>query len=387
MNLKLPDTKIWCIMMLVITLSNHDVFCEETISTKSEKPLVAFKPIAVLETWAIYNLQQEEGEDAYELSERRLRFGAAGQPYWFMKYCIQLYADRLGQGDCSIIRGKYNDVGIWSAYATFKPIRTSELLNVHVGHLWSAVSRDYMTSPWAVSSFDKSDAGYYLRHFMTGKGNGILSGVALGGFQNFDNVSWSYRLGAYKPEICSDMPNNHLLYTGRVMFRLGQWEQKSYKYMVSGNTWDSANGVTLGLGASSLKDGYYTTDIQFDRSWTLGSDLFANYENCHLTFEYFLMKRTADAYDDFSSYITNTRLGYNISLGKTVLEPSLSYDTYTPTGDATLYKFTSDYSTFDVGVNWYIKKDKLKLSLHYVEQMTDDALAAQYMGMAFQLKL
>ncbi len=95
---------------------------------------------------------------------------------------------------------------IWNAYVTAKVLRKSDLLNIHAGYYWAAITRQFNTSPWAVSGFDKTRACWYLRSFTTGKGNGIESGVGLGGLQNWKGFGISYRLGVYEPEAfaCAD---------------------------------------------------------------------------------------------------------------------------------------------------------------------------------------
>ncbi|MDA3852839.1 MAG: hypothetical protein PF444_01145, partial [Bacteroidales bacterium] len=327
----------------------------------------------------------DERSDVYL---RRFRFGASGQPYSFLKYSFMLHVDRIGEDEFSATKGSYKGVGLWNAYTTIKALTKSELLNVHLGYFWAAVSRDFMTAPWTVGSFDKSYSTYYLRHFITGAGNGITSGVALGGLKNFDRMGLNYRVGIYNPQSYLSAAYSSRLYTGRVMWSLGDPEQKKYKYMLSGNHWSKRNGVTLGVGASSQKDGKLSETLFFDQSWTYGGDLLVNYGGWSLTAEYYKMGRNAKAYDAFEGTAINLRAGYNIKIKSTFIEPNISYDSYQASGDESLYKFVGDDNTFDVGVNWYLNKDKLKVALHYVMQEGSAACnSGDYMGLALQFKL
>jgi len=380
------------------------VFLSSTIQLNAEEKVTEknalqvdrakmFNPIVVLEAWATYSHgEMEESEACDERSNiylRRMRFGASGQPYSFLKYSFMMHFDRIGEDEFSATKGSYNGVGLWNAYTTLKVLKKSELLNVHLGYFWSAVSRDYMTSPWAVGSFDKSYSTYYLRHFITGAGNGITSGAGLGGLKNFENMGLNYRLGVYAPDSYSSSEHSDRLYTARVMWSIGDPEQKKYKYMVSGNHWSQRKGITFALGASTQKNGKLSETLFFDESKTYGGDILINYEGFNLTWEYYKMKRTAQAYESFDGTAMNLRAGYNIKMGTTFVEPNVSYDSYQASGDATLYKFVGDDNTFDFGVNWYINKDKLKVSLHYVMQEGSVASCniGDYVGLACQFKL
>lgn len=351
-----------------------------------------FKPIVVLETWATFSSgDQDAGVVCDERSDvylRRFRFGASGQPYSFLKYNFMLHSDRIGEDEFAATKGSYNGVSLWNAYATIKVLKNSELLNFYMGYFWAAVSRDYMTAPWAIGAFDKSYSTYYLRHFITGVGNGITSGVALGGLNNFDHMGLNYRVGVYEPDSYLSEKYASRLYTGRVMWSIGDPEQGKYKYMVSGNQWSKRKGITLSLGGSSQRDGMVSDTLFFDHSWTYGGDVMFNYGGWSVVGEYYLMRRSATGYDAFDATAFNLRVGYNIKVKATFIEPCISYDGYQASDDKTLYKFVGDDHTFDVGVNWYLNKDKLKVALHYVMQEGSVACnIGDYVGLACQFRL
>lgn len=351
-----------------------------------------FKPIVAMEAWATYSSGEEDGMDQCdERSDvylRRFRFGASGQPYSFLKYSFMLHFDRIGEDEFAATKGSYNGVGLWNAYTTIKVLKNSELINVHLGYFWAAVSRDFMTAPWAIGSFDKSYSTYYLRHFITGRGNGITSGIALGGIQDFESSALSYRIGVYEPQAFVSAEHASRLYTGRLMWTLGDAEQTKYKYMLSGNSWSKRKGITFGLGGSTQKDGKLTDALFYDQSYTYGADVLISYGGLSIQGEYYVMERKAEAYEAFEGESLNIRACYNIRLKSTFLEPCVSFDQYTSSGDAMLYKFIGDDRTFDVGLNWYLNKDKLKVALHYVIQEGSVACnIGDYLGLAFQFRL
>lgn len=382
---------LWFIMpkMALAKTDASDIVKPSALELDTEK---MFKPIVVLEAWATYSNGENDGEascdDRSDIYLRRFRFGASGAPYSFLKYSFMLHFDRIGEDDFSATKGSYNGIGLWNAYTTIKVLPKSELLNVHLGYFWAAVSRDFMTAPWSIGSFDKSFSTYYLRHFITGAGNGITSGVALGGIQSFEHTSVSYRLGMYEPQSYLSAEHSSRLYTGRFMWTIGDAEQTKYKYMLAGNHWSKRNGLTLGAGASTQKDGKLNDNLFFNQSWTYGADALFTHGGLSVMGEYYLMRREADGYDRFEGRSFNIRMGYNIKLKTTFIEPNISYDSYQASGSTDLYKFVGDDNTLDVGLNWYLNKDKLKLALHYVMQEGSAACnTGDYVGLSFQMKL
>lgn len=360
----------------------------QTISSLQLDKANMFKPIVALEAWATYSSGESECVDRTDVNLRRFRFGASGQPYAFLKYSFMMHFDRIGEDGFASTKGSYNGVGLWNAYATVKVLKNSELLNLHVGYFWAAVSREFMTSTWAVGSFDKSYSSYYLRHFVTGAGNGITSGIALGGVKNFDHMGLSYRIGTYEPGAYLSADCSSRLYTGRVMWSIGEPEATSYKYMTGGNRWSKRKGVTLALGGSTQSDGALSETLDFDHSWTYGADVLWDYGPLSITGEYYVMGRESEGYEAFEAITYNVRAGCNFNFKSTFIEPNVSFNHYQSSGDAELYKFIGDDSTLDLGVNWYLNKDKLKLSLHYV--MQDGSAASNtgdYIGAGFQFRL
>ena len=58
-----------------------------------------FTPVVAIESWATYSMGAEksgvEYADRADVSFRRLRFGACGNPYSWLKYSFHLQLDRL----------------------------------------------------------------------------------------------------------------------------------------------------------------------------------------------------------------------------------------------------------------------------------------------------
>jgi len=365
---------------------------EETSPFLDENSEKKFIPIVSIESWATYSTDEEvkgaSYEDRGDVSFRRFRFGAKGAPYSWMKYSFQLHLDRLGEDNFAATKGKYGGLGVWNAFITAKLLKKSDLLNIHAGYFWAAISREFNTSPWAVSSFDKTRANWYMRNFITGTGNGIESGIALGGMKNFDGFGIGYRVGTYEPLAYASAKYASRLYTGRLMLSVGDPEQKKYGYMLCGNQWGKRNGVTVGVGASSQSDGVLTDSTFFDNSTAYGADLAVDLKGVRLEGEYFKFNRTADGSDDFDGTEYHVRASYNFILAGKYIEPAVMYEKYEGEGAKGLYKYIGDDTTIDFGVNWYANKDKLKLALHYIIQDgSTSPNIGDYVGLSCQFKL
>ena len=352
-----------------------------------------FRPVVAFETWATYTVDRKTGgeidRNRGDVSFRRLRFGGKGTPWSWLSYSFQLYLDRLGEDPYAATKGSYGGgPGIWNAFITAKLLKNSELLNVHAGYYWAAISREFNTCPWAVGSFDKSRANWYLRNFITGKGNGIENGVGLGGMQQFGIVGIGYRAGAYEPQAYADAGYPDHLYTGRLMVSIGDPEQTKYRYTLSGNQWGRRTGITIGTGFASQNSGRLSDSLVFTGSTAWGGDMLVNFIGLRIDGEYFVMKRTADGRKDFNGSEWHIRLGYAFTAGKTLVEPCISFDRYDGEGSKALFKYLGDDRTFDIGVNWYLNRDNLKVALHYVNQngsISDNT--GDYIGLAFQFRL
>jgi len=387
-------------MKLLLFLSAICLFsftnAQEENKTDSKPPFLKpnteklFSPIVNIECWTTYSMNEtkpdQETANRADVSFRRLRFGGKGAPYNWLKYSFQLHLDRLGEDSYASTKGSYKGLGIWNAYISAKILKNNELLNFHAGYYWAAISREFNTSPWAVGSFDKTRANFYMRNFITGTGNGIESGFGLGGLKNFDNFGISYRIGTYEPQAYASAKYQSRLYTGRLMISIGEPEQKKYKFMLSGNQWMKRTGITIGCGAAIQSDGKMTDTSYFDNSMAYGADILLNFKGLRIDGEYYLFNRTAEGSDDFDGTEFHIRTGYSFVAGGKYIEACITYEKYEGKGSK-LYKLGDDTS-FDFGLNWYINKDKLKASLHYVIQNgTCSSNLGDYAGIAVQTKL
>ncbi len=350
------------------------------------------KPFLAVETWATYSMGEKKGETQYadrgDISIRRLRFGATGSPYSWLQYHFQMNVDRLGQDPYASTKGSYSGVSIWDAYLTAKLIKNSDLLYLHAGYYWAAISREYNTSCWSQATFDRTRANWFMRRFISGRGNGCENGFGFGGLKNYNNFGFSYRIGTFEPAAYASSKYASRLYTGHVLFSFGDPEQTKYKFRLSGNQWRKRKGVTLGFGGSTQSDGQLSETLYFDSSLAFGTDLIINLNGLRIDGEYYKFKRTASGLNDFDGTQWHIKASYNFIASNKYLEPVIAYDKYEGEGEQALYNYIGDDKTLDIGINWYLNKDKVKLALHYVVQ--DGSVSSKvgdYFGLAFQIRL
>lgn len=349
----------------------------------------AFTPLVGVQSWVTYSMHEvrndEEYANRFNASFRRLRFGAKGSPYKWLSYEFELSLDRLGEDNYAAIKGSYKGLEVWKAYLTAK-LSKNDLVHLHAGYYWAAISRDFNTSSWTVSSFDKTAADGFLRNFLTGKINGIESGLGFGGLKNWNGFGLSYRIGAYSPAAYAGKQHFNPLLTGRLILSIGDPEQATYNYMLCGNHWNKRNGLSIGFGGA--RQGSVDTGTVFDCSKAYGADLMASLGGFKLEGEYYKMKRELGGSAGFDGTEWFVRCGYNFRFKTTLVEPTLTYDYYEGDGDKALFNYIGNDETFDVGINWHLNKDKLKIALHYLNQQgSASSCLGDLIGMSLQMRL
>lgn len=383
-------TGLLLISLLIPGLSKAQDEKNEVFSLGEFQKDKAFTPIVSVQSWMTYSMNEEksgvEYADRFNAAFRRLRFGAKGTPYKWLSYELELKLDGLGEDSYAATKGSYKGLDIWKAYISAK-LSKNDLIYLHAGYYWAAISRDCNTSPWAVSSFDKTAADGYLRNFMTAKTNGIESGFGFGGLKNWEKFGFSYRIGAFSPTAYASKEYFNPLLTARVSLSFGDPEQKTYSYMLTGNHWNKRNGVTLSFGGAS-QGKVDTGTTAFDDSKAYGSDIMASLGGFKLEGEYYKMKRELAGNDDFKGTEWFIRCGYNFAFKSTFIEPTVTYDSFEGEGESTLFSYIGNDKSLDLGVNWYLNKDKLKMGVHYINQKGSvSSNVGDILGLSLQVRL
>jgi hypothetical protein len=356
---------------ILITLTIFPVFrvdAGKPLTLNSfEKSVVPFIGIQAWNTLSNDNrIDGEAVDNRYAVYFRRARIGLKGRPVERLYYNIHLSADCLGKDQYLSSRGSSNSgtIKIWSAYATYRLSASSEWLNLTTGYMLPHMSRESTTSPWAMSSLDKSETSCYLRRFATGKNNGISSGLNFGG-----TGSLGQKLSAcYNVAVISNMNGGTTqgkeyapLFLGHAFITFGAPERKSYKYTTADNVLNNNSFVSVGVGGS-----YQDECDFFEKNTTISTDLKVNLKGFHFVGEYNKMKRKSTVTYEASAFLI--RSGYNIDWNHTgILEPTVCYRTFSgdDNGKEAIF-FTGEDNQWDIGLNWWLNTKKIKLNVHYL---------------------
>ena len=257
-----------------------------------------------------------------------------------------------------------------------------------------------------IISIDKALTSTYLRSFETGRSNGRETGLNIGGFHTWDWFSALYNVGVFdmnQVQITgTDLGSRtwNPLLTTRAALSFGEPDMKSYKLSPEINAFGNSKGITIG--------GHYAYEGKTDETWdtsaikydatkkvysgalkyvggfgktnvTYGGDFVANFFGLNIDGEFDFLKRELVGISyhhdsvstpsvTFTDQVFHIRAGYIFALpNKQFVEPAFMYSQFAGDDLSVLFPSGED-KVIDAGVNWYINKNNLKLSLHYVNQ-------------------
>ncbi|MEO1653293.1 MAG: porin, partial [Bacteroidota bacterium] len=154
------------------------------------------------------------------------------------------------------------------------------------------------------------------------------------------------------------------LVAARLALAIGDPEKAGYSLGYETNFYSQRKGIVMGVGAT-----YQGETDQFSQSQMLSVDLMANYGIFNFDAEWNYMERENES-AIFPAHTWHIRSSLNILLkNKTILEPNFMYSFFSgASGAETVGFFDGRDLMWNVGINWYLKKKSLKLSLHYTDQ-------------------
>jgi hypothetical protein len=179
--------------------------------------------------------------------------------------------------------------------------------------------------------------------------------------------------------------------TARVSATLGDAENKGYRSNADFNFFGKRSGITLGAfgawqGPQDLDTIGAAYDGGFKRNTAFGGDFQANWKYLELDGELDFMQRSFSIADTgalykvatkAASYVKGTeyqdrvwhiRGGYSIPvMNGQFMEPTVMFSQFFGDESSPVNPDGKD-QVLDAGVNWYLQKNNLKLSLHYVAQ-------------------
>ena len=313
---------------------------EETKPQEENKLVI--KPTLAFQLWGSYTTQQQvynETTQQFDAVDDRLNFqlhrsrmGWKGSYGSRWVYDMTGSLDFVGQDALAGTVGGLNSGGsprfrIWNALIQYKASASSEGLYITMGYQAPQLSRESITSPFVVGSFEKAWSQNYIRRHTTGTPPGRAVGVNIGGLTNTQDTKFAvnYDVGIYNPRVLTSGAttgglNSRPLLTYRLGIHLGDPETAKYSRGKKFNTRGNRQGVTLSLSGS-----YQGESDTWDDNSSFGVDLLANYGLFNISGEWMQLKRSLGSAE--STATTGfIKLGYSTKTqnGKEI-EPVIAY--------------------------------------------------------------
>lgn len=351
-----------------------------------------------IQSWAIYTMDAKGADgqavdDRLDFSIRRGRLGVQGSLRPRLAYRVWMAYDNLGKDRFSANPGtpqssENQSFYIWDAVFTWAA--DSTWANVTFGYFRPQVGRESITAAFQVNSFEKALENNYVREHLVGRSSGRETGVNIGGLVPMDWGMLNYNLGLFdtnheKIAESGEGSNWSPLLVARVAFSIGDPEMKQYTQGYVINYFGKRIGVTL--AANYARQGetnewangrnYYGG---FKSNSVLGFDILANWPEWTFSAEYDELRREfTDAFvgsqavpaNRYQNNVFHFRIGYNIALANgQYLEPVAMFTRFNGDVDAAVYT-GGRHQILDVGLNYYIDQNRMKINLHYIRQEGD----------------
>lgn len=339
-----------------------------------------------------------------DLYFRRARLGLKGQAYPNLDYLVWFAYDNLGKDPNTGTLGAPQAVPnttfqVWDAYFTWHA--DSTWANLSFGLLRPQVGSEFITSFSAVPSLEKALTHYYVRDHLLTRPSGRETGMNLGGYRadSAKQMAFGYNFGIFdaNQEKTTAVAAGSLkwspLFTGRISGTWGDPENKEYKLSTEPNSFGKRRGVTLaayGTWQGRSDEKLDTTQANpyiggFKQNSVYGSSLLCNWKSLELDGEFdFLYRQFTDGFPalyaatkknatyeknpEFQDQVWHVRGGYSFPILKTqFIEPTLMYSRFEGESGSPVNTDGED-DVLDAGVNWYLQKNNLKVSFHYVRQ-------------------
>lgn len=353
-------------------------------------PGAALKASAMLQLWSTYTIGQEvydanaqsyrRVDDRLNIYFRRARLLMRGEPYHGFKYYLSMHFDQAGHDLLSATQGPTNNaepsVGIWDVFIQWQLPVGKDQLHLTAGWFRPQFQRESITTGWGVSSLEKAMSQNYVRTHLTGRGPGRAAGINLGGMVKGNKLSLLYNAGIFNP-LLTGLNGNSVgrqfspLLTGRLSLAIGDPDMEQYGIAYGTNYFNERKGISIDLNIA----GQGATD-QFWRAAAWGPGVLLNYGRWNIDGEWMFLQRQGRR-DDAGLFTARTgtghiRAGYNIPVGKFMLQPSAMMMRFkgamdaSGQADARLLRFSSgSEQTLDFGLNYYLRKRDMVIQLHY----------------------
>ncbi|MFN4080709.1 MAG: porin [Saprospiraceae bacterium] len=308
---------------------------------------------------------------------RRARVGLGGQINAKSLFYVGFTYDGIGKDSLSVSAGSPNpnDNQTFSIRDAFFTYKFSGLLNVTIGYFRPRAGKESIyTSAFNISQ-EKGQPNFYPRVHMVGRSIGRETGINIGGFKRGDKHSFLYDVGMFDPNHPLIRGDNSVwspLLTARTVWMIGDPEFAAYQLVYSQSGFMERKGLSLGVNAT-----YQRQTSLFRDNMVYGADAQLNYGPLDLLAEYLWLYRASavggNAYQSTTDNSYVVKGAWNIALPhaqilqfclmRTATRPDKRFraEAINPLTRAALHE------EWAVGFNWMVKRNRLKLGLHYVD--------------------
>lgn len=364
-----------------------------------------FRITAMTQVWSYYSMNHEVWnsdaqryeavDDRVNFTLRRARLVFRGEPYKRLKFTAMLYYDHVGRDLLGAGIGGVNEdqpnIGLWDAFLQYQLRKKDEAFVLTAGYFRPQMQRESITSGWSTTSFEKSMSQNYVRRHLVGTGPGRATGLNLGGLLKGEQLHLNYNVGIFNPITTGDNSVGTRfspLLAGRAVLSIGDPEMEHYRIAYETNYYSKRKGLSLDFNGSWQG----STDL-FETSWAFGPGLLLNWGALNIDGEWIFMTREGtrlqDGNDDlrrfdYRSNAAHLRVGYNLRLGRFLLEPTAMIMQFNgglqaeEQADAqAVGAFSGEERAYDVGFNLYLNKRHFKIMLHYTWREGDPGNAGE----------
>lgn len=243
-----------------------------------------------------------------------------------------------------------------------------------IGYFRPRAGKESIVTSAFIISQEKGQPNFHPRAHMVGRSIGRETGINLGGFKRGDKLSFLYDVGLFDPNHPLIRGDNSVwspLLAARAVWMIGDPEFRTYQLVYSQSGFMERRGLSLGANAT-----YQCKTSLFRNNMVYGADAQLNYGPLDLIAEYlWLYRESAVGGNDYRSTTDNSYVvkgAWNFALPyaqilqfclmHTATRPDERFlaDAINPLTRASLHE------EWAVGFNWMVKRNRLKLGLHYV---------------------
>lgn len=308
---------------------------------------------------------------------RRARFGLGGCINRKAFFYAGFTYDGIGKDSLSISPAAPNPSDntaffIRDAFFTYK---FNTYLNLTIGYFRPRAGKESIyTSAFNISQ-EKGQPNFQPRIHMVGRALGRETGINIGGFKRGENLSVLYDFGFFDtnhPLIQGDNSIWSPLWTARTVLMIGDPEFEDYRLVYSQSGFIERKGLSIGANAT-----FQSETNSFRNNLIYGADAQLNYGALDLLAEYVWLYRenkingasTTTTIDH--CYVVKAAWNFSVNTSQ-IIQITAMYTATLPDEAYEIkgfnpYTKSNYHSEVALGLNWLVKRNKLKFGLHFVQ--------------------